>query len=288
MKGQGGSKAGFAEESRGRGVLVLWLGFLWALLLWAQWNRLPHDGPVYDPTARWLERIGQWPVWAGVAIGLGLLSAPLAAWRLGWPVPASPACPWQRAALAYLLMSLGSNLWMFFWSLPAQRFGTPISPLLQQYLYALWLALCLWPQRRWLRMPTLCGWWRWGLCAYGLAMAGAVLYGWLVEPSPSANRAVPLLLQSVGLERSFWLLHLCLVTPLLEESWYRGLLSGPERTRLIAAAVIFAIVHVDPSALPQLFWLGLVFGWARWGGGLAASVLAHALWNVTVTVFLLV
>ena len=41
------------------------------------------------------------------------------------------------------------------------------------------------------------------------------------------------------------------------------------------------------AELPQLIWLGLVFAWARWGGGLAAAILAHALWNVTVAVYLL-
>lgn len=270
------------RETRGRRILLGWLGLLWILLVSAHWGQ-PASGPGYDPTGRWMERMEHWPPWAFGLVSAGLLAAPLAAIRLRRQWPQSrpqQVCPAQQAALAYLVMSLGSNLWMLL--------GLSLSQLGQQYFYALWVGLCLWPQRRWLSERPAKAWWRWGLTAFGLALLGAILYGFLLSPEPSSNRAVLPLLQSQAGERGLWLLLLCVLTPWLEESWYRGLLSGPQKIRLVVSALVFAVVHADPAATPVLFWLGLVFAWARWGGGLPAAVLAHALWNVTVAVFLLV
>jgi membrane protease YdiL (CAAX protease family) len=176
-------------------------------------------------------------------------------------------------------MHLGAYLWMLPWAW--------LGPLPQQYLYGLWVGACLWPVRHSLLGRPQKGWWKWGLAAFGLAVGGALLYAWLVQPEPSVNRAVPLLLSAGSTERLFWLAQLCLLTPVLEECWYRGMLSGPRPSRWVGSSLVFALIHADPSALPQLIWLGLVFSWARWGGGLPAAVLAHALWNGIVAVYLL-
>lgn len=243
-----------------------------------RWTHLPRQTG-YDPTPLWLEKIHHaslfWPVLAGAL----LLIAVFGAVRLGWPQPQEEQLPWRQAWMAYLLMSLGSFPWMALWP--------GLSMLATQFIYGLWVAACLWPMRRHLRWQFTPGWWKWALCAFGLATLGAFLYGWLFQPAPSMNRAVDLLLKAGPLEKITWLVNLCLLTPVLEESWYRGLLSGPRPARLLLSALVFGVIHADPSALPQLIWLGLIFGWARWGGGLPAAVLAHALWNALVALYLL-
>ena len=250
---------------------------MWLVMLLMRWSHRSSEVGE-DPTPRWLD----WFHRVGPAYWLPplmfLLATPLVAVRLRRR-PSERPVPAERAVLAYLVMHLGAYFWMIPWAWA--------SPLAQQYLYSLWVLACLWPLRKTLQWRPQKGWWKWGLCAFGLALLGALIYGFLLHPAPSVNQAVPLLLHSEIREKLLWLGLLCALTPLLEEFWYRGILSGPHRLRLCLSALVFGLVHADPSALPQLVWLGLVFGWARWSGGLAAAVLAHALWNVTVAVYLL-
>ncbi|MBT9585431.1 CPBP family intramembrane metalloprotease [bacterium] len=257
---------------------LFWLGSLWLAMLHWRWTHLP-TGQGYDPTPLWLNRFQQVSVvWLALPLLL-MLASLVGALRLGRPRPQDRQAPLARAWVAYLAMHLGAFLWMVPWAW--------LSPLAQQYAYAVWVGACLWPVRQYLRWRFQPGWWKWSLSAFGLAILGALIYAWVFHPAPSVNGAVPLLLRANLTQKVFWLIQLCLLTPVLEESWYRGLLSGPRPTRLILSALAFGLVHADPSALPQLIWLGLVFGWARWGGGLPAAVLAHALWNGTVAVYLL-
>lgn len=258
--------------------LRVWLTSTWLLLLAWRWLQV-HPEKGYDPSPLWLARFQTWPTgwWLVpvVVLGVGVWGSA----RLGWPQNASTRLPWERAWLAYVAMSVSSLLLVF----PSAA----LSPLGQQYLYSLWLGLWLWPFRQHLSPVFRPGWWKWGLSALALALLGAFVYAQLFHPAPSANQAVPLLLASSGLSRAGWVLLLVWLTPLLEECWYRGILSGPRRARMLFSALVFGLIHADPSALPQLVWLGLVFGWARWGGGLAAAVLAHALWNLIVAVYYL-
>lgn len=258
--------------------LRVWLTSTWLLLLAWRWVEVRSEKG-YDPSGLWLEHFQVWPggwwILPLLALGAGVVGA----FRLGWPKISSASIPLERAWLAYVAMSVASLLWM----IPSAA----LSPLGQQYFYSFWLGLCLWPVRKQLGPLIRPGWWKWGLCTLVLALLGALVYARLFHPAPSANQAVPLLLASSGVTRGAWLFLLVGLTPVLEECWYRGLLSGPTRLRMLFSALIFGLIHCDPSALPQLVWLGLVFGWARWGGGLAAAVLAHALWNLTVAVYYL-
>jgi membrane protease YdiL (CAAX protease family) len=196
------------------------------------------------------------------------------------PVSTAPA-PAGSAWLAFLLAQFGAILWTTVWL--AARPG----PLAVQWLHSGFLLLALWSCRKWLGWEWRPGWWRWSLAAYALALAGSMLYGAVMQPEPSVNPAVDWFLQSRGVERVGWLLLLCGLTPLVEEGFYRGLLSGPTPARLLLAALFFGAVHVDPTAFVPLTWLGLVFSWARWKGSLPSAVLAHGLWNATVAVWLL-
>ena len=90
-----------------------------------------------------------------------------------------------------------------------------------------------------------------------------------------AKDALPVLLMTV------------FAVPLAEERLYRGLLQRiltrryGERLGLVYAALTFGLSHlvVYRVAAYQAALLGFGFGSAYGAGGLAASFLAHALWN---------
>lgn len=264
-----------------RRTLLLALVPLWMGLQGLRWKQaLAPQQAGFDPTPIWLERFSHLnPVWF-VLIGFLFLLGWTWAAELRWTTPRPVAVPLDKGGLAYLAAQLLAVLVMA----PFAR-G---SSLTQQLIYATWMLAMLWPWRRQLGLrPIKKGWLRWVWAGYALAMSGALLYGWLVHPPPSNNGAVPLLLKAGWAERGLWLVQICVITPVIEESWYRSLLSGPSWGRLLFSAFLFGAVHADPSGLPQLVWLGLIFGWVRWGAGLPAAVLTHALWNLTVFIYLL-
>ncbi|MBX3169026.1 MAG: hypothetical protein KF760_16580 [Candidatus Eremiobacteraeota bacterium] len=262
-----------------RRVLLLALTPLWLLMLHLRWQHRLLEKGGFDPTAQWLERLSQMnPAWL-VPVGFVFLAGAYWAARLRWPVPRPRAAPLDKAALAYLAVYLGAYLWMSFWAWT--------SPLGQQFLYSFWMLAWLRPWRAQLGWKFSKGWLRWVWAGYCLCLGGAVAYAGLVHPPPSSNPAVQLLLHAGLAERVLWMIQICLLTPLVEESWYRSLLSGPAPGRLCFSACLFGFVHADPAGLPQLIWLGLVFARVRWGAGLPAAVLTHALWNLTVFVYLL-
>jgi hypothetical protein len=91
-------------------------------------------------------------------------------------------------------------------------------------------------------------------------------------------------------------LVIAVLVPVVEELIFRGLLHRTVRTRwplipsAILSGVVFAAVHLEPSALVPLFMVGFVFAWSYersgslWGsiiphGGLNALTLLVALTN---------
>lgn len=262
-----------------RRLLLLALAPLWLLMLRRRWELRILETGGFDPTDQWLQRFAHWNSAWLIPVGLVFFAGAYWAARLRWPTPRPPTAPLDKTAPAYLAVYLGASLWMSFWR------GAP--PLGQQFLYSLWMLAWLWPWRAQLGWKPSRGWLRWVWAGYCLCLGGAVAYGLLVHPPPSNNPAVQLLLKAGLAERGLWLLQICLLTPLVEEGWYRSLLSGPGWGRLLFSACLFGFVHADPAGLPQLLWLGVVFAWVRWGAGLPAAVLTHSLWNLTVFVYLL-
>lgn len=259
------------------GLLPLYLvllGLRWKQALQSNKIEIDHATPV------WLERCsGVDPLWF-VLPAIPALVGVYWAWCLRWPTPQVEAVPLDRAVLSYLLVQLGALVWMSLWL----RQGL----LSTQFAYSFWMLAWLWPWHRRLEWKSNTGnWCKWAWAGYVMAFLGALLYAILFHPTPSSNQIVPVLLKSSAGERALWALQICVLTPLLEESWYRSILSRPTPGRFVFSAVLFGLVHADPSGLPQLIWLGLVFAWVRWGGGLRASVLTHALWNFTVLVYIL-
>jgi len=261
---------------------LIWLTASWLLILGFRWHNVKAPGTTYDPVPLWLQHLQDWNPWAWLAmscmflmVGFGLAS--VVRYRKSWPLLPQPLTfeiGWQ----AYVLMNLGAIFWMAPW--------VGVAPLGQQLLFATWQGLCLLPLLWRLDFRLQFGWWRWGLAGYGLALLGGMLYQWLVQPEPSINRAVEMVMQARGWYLALWLTSLCVISPALEEAWYRTVLSGPQPARGLFAAVVFGLVHCDPSMLLPLIWLGLTFAWARWGGGYWAAFLSHALWNVTTACWL--
>ena len=85
------------------------------------------------------------------------------------------------------------------------------------------------------------------------------------------------------------LLSTALVPALAEEMCFRGMLQGLLTRRLPRAgiwmtALAFAAVHLQWSALPALFVLGLALGYVNKRHGFWAGVLLHGLYNAAVLV----
>lgn len=84
----------------------------------------------------------------------------------------------------------------------------------------------------------------------------------------------------------------CLVAPVAEEVFYRGLLTRgllPWGTwpALIIPATIFSAVHLDPGSFVPFVIVGLVIGWLYWRrGSLTDAIEFHFLFNSTSFVLL--
>lgn len=252
--------------------------------IWRRWEEVQHTrAHAVDPSVVWEQR---WHDGLGL-YGLGILFVLAIVVAGVWflpklrrePPPAVQPLPVLSAWAAYLLVAQ-FTVFLVLSPLVSMK----VSQVAIQGAYSLWLlaGLLLNCGRRlsWNWRP---GWWRWGLSAYALTLLGASLYGILAHPEPSVNPVAELFVHAGLLERLAWIVILCVLTPLVEEGWYRGVLSGPSWARALLIAVVFGLVHADPSALLPLIWMGLVFNWACWKGCLPAAVLAHALWNATVS-----
>lgn len=138
-----------------------------------------------------------------------------------------------------------------------------------------------------------------GCAAFALAIVTAALMALLTslftQSSVQSNNIVLAFLLEAP-EPVFWLLFFLVISgPLYEEIIYRGLLfSGLSKTAtVIGAALIsslmFSSVHGDPQGVLVLAGLGMVFCAIRhYTGSLWPSVIAHALWNCQVAIYVLV
>ena len=86
----------------------------------------------------------------------------------------------------------------------------------------------------------------------------------------------------------FYLLSGGILTPVLEEIYYRGIFQSyvsellqTWRLALVIQAIWFGLAH-SPAVLPYLTLLGLVFGILYWRYGLYSSILAHVVYNTLI------
>jgi len=119
----------------------------------------------------------------------------------------------------------------------------------------------------------------------------------VLGPSPANPRPTLLTQGMPALPGNFVMLFLLLVviTPIVEETFFRGFLYKMLRNRfpMWAAATLsagaFAAAHGEPRLLPWLFYMGIVYAvLAERTGSLWSSILIHALANGLVTFTLVV
>lgn len=108
----------------------------------------------------------------------------------------------------------------------------------------------------------------------GVALAGSVLYSWVVTTLnlPLQTNTDALLAQ--GRTQPFTTLGLlaaaALVAPFCEEIFFRGFafagfLKGMSLLpAILLSSAVFAVAHADLGSLVPLFIIGLVLAWARW------------------------
>ena len=123
----------------------------------------------------------------------------------------------------------------------------------------------------------------------------ALLTSLFIQSSVQSNNILLTFLVEAP-EPIFWLLFFLVVSgPLYEEIIYRGLLfSGLSKTATVVGAALisslmFSSVHGDPQGILVLAGLGMVFCAIRhYTGSLWPSVIAHALWNCQVAIYVLI
>ncbi|MBX7058439.1 MAG: CPBP family intramembrane metalloprotease [Leptospirales bacterium] len=216
------------------------------------------------------------------------------------------ALTWMFSQLVYMALR---SLWLSEESLPSfwlERLYYLISmplcgALLLHSLHAIGEPASLSLKDLGSRFPDRAEWqksalWRQAMAALAAALALSALiffeayirrhFGW--QPSTAAaNRLRDLAQSGVGALHSILLAGI-LITPLLEEVFYRLLLQRSLQASIGAWSILlpaglFALAH--PAAVwPELLGAGLCFGFLFWRYGPAATILAHALYNALVLI----
>ena len=111
---------------------------------------------------------------------------------------------------------------------------------------------------------------------------------WLRNWSKVSQEAQSTLIE----ESNIWLslLTVGVLTPIAEELFFRGALMGwmmlrrfPRWTVILLPALLFAVMHLNPMGMLQIFFLALLLGYLRWAtGSLWPSVGLHICNNLLV------
>ncbi|MEM9080781.1 MAG: type II CAAX endopeptidase family protein [Verrucomicrobiota bacterium] len=144
-----------------------------------------------------------------------------------------------------------------------------------------------------LRWPV---WWAWPVSIVA-TFVGLIVIGLALSPFRQSEEVEPFMLEMIQGTDFLVLLFLGVVVgaPLFEEFFFRGLLhEGLKQSFLgrwgaiLLTAGFFAVIHLqyeDPTAFVMLFFLGLMFGWAReLTGSLWIPIAMHAFNNLFATV----
>lgn len=111
---------------------------------------------------------------------------------------------------------------------------------------------------------------------------------WLRNWSKVSQEAQATLIEGANL----WVLFLTVgvLTPIAEELFFRGALMGwmmlrrfPRWAVILLPALLFAVMHLNPIGMLQIFFLALLLGYLRWASGsLWPSVGLHICNNILV------
>ncbi|KAG6717896.1 hypothetical protein I3842_04G123400 [Carya illinoinensis] len=119
-----------------------------------------------------------------------------------------------------------------------------------------------------------------------LVFLTSILADRLIGPKAVNNPIVKEILLSSDISRATCVLVYCIVTPLLEETVYRGfLLTSISSTMkwqkaIFVSSVIFSAAHFSGENFLQLSIIGCVLGCSYcWTGNLSSSIVIHSLYN---------
>lgn len=100
------------------------------------------------------------------------------------------------------------------------------------------------------------------------------------------NPVLKEILVSSDISKAACVLVYCIITPLLEETVYRGFLLASIsstmkwQSAVVISSAIFSAAHFSGENFLQLFIIGCVLGCSYcWTGNLSASILIHSLYN---------
>ncbi|XP_022147858.1 uncharacterized protein LOC111016695 [Momordica charantia] len=107
-----------------------------------------------------------------------------------------------------------------------------------------------------------------------------------IGPKAVNNPVLKEILDSSNISRAACFIAYCVVTPLLEETLYRGFLLASISSEMqwqqavIVSSAVFSAAHLSVENSLQLFIIGCVLGCSYcWTGNLRSSILIHSLYN---------
>ena len=130
-----------------------------------------------------------------------------------------------------------------------------------------------------------------GVAVVGLAIVGSDLGNLLRHLVSPSEGMLDVVGDPAGTEKPYPLKFYSMViqAPLFKEVLFRGVILGgllAHRTAaraIVWSAVLFAIVHVNPSQFPAAFFMGIVFAWlVVRTGSLLPAIVGHALNNLLI------
>ncbi len=103
-------------------VLILFLGIMWALAVWAYQIAVGMGAAGYHPSVMWVTYIANFVFWIGIAHSGTLISAILYLFRARWRTAISRASEAMTIfaviiATSFVLIHLGRT-WIFYWTIP--------------------------------------------------------------------------------------------------------------------------------------------------------------------------
>ncbi|CAL8136423.1 unnamed protein product [Prunus armeniaca] len=122
----------------------------------------------------------------------------------------------------------------------------------------------------------------------GLSVVAHVLHEPILDPQIEAinNPVLKEILVSSNISKAACVLVYCIVTPVLEETVYRGFLLASIssamkwQSAVLISSAIFSAAHLSGENSLQLFIIGCVLGCSYcWTGNLRSPILIHSLYN---------
>ncbi|XP_011659105.1 uncharacterized protein LOC101217192 isoform X2 [Cucumis sativus] len=121
---------------------------------------------------------------------------------------------------------------------------------------------------------------------FSLVFLTSLLAESVIGPKAVSNLVLKEILDCSNISRTACFIAYCVVTPLLEETVYRGFLLASISSEMqwqqavVISSAVFSAAHLSVENSLQLFIIGCVLGCSYcWTGNLRSSILIHSLYN---------